>query len=472
MPKHYELIVIGSGPAGEKAAVKAAYFGHSVALIEAERNLGGAGVNTGTLPSKTLKETALFFSGKRDKGVFGVDRILQHNARLEDFMYRKNYVVSFESKEVYENVVRHNVSLYQGFASFDDPHTISIKKSNGSVEQLTADYFIIATGSYPVHPKEIPFDNKRVHDSDTILNIERMPSSICIVGAGVIGCEYVTIFANMGCKVYLVNRSDSILPFIDKECRDELVNCMTRDQVEIFFNDGIKEMKVPSEPFPPIQIELNTGKKIEVDMFLFAAGRNGHTKELQCEKIGIKMGSREQLLVDAQYRTNIPNIFAVGDVIGFPALASTSMDQGRVAVSHIFNTGDLDSLAKVIPYGIYTIPEVSLVGITEEEAIKQKLDYCVGRARYTDMARGRIMGLQEGFLKLVFDKESGTVLGVHIAGALATELIHYGMEIVTNKKTVNHIVSTVFNYPTLHDLYKYAAYDGLGNRSGHKIREV
>lgn len=465
----YDLIVIGSGPAGEKAAVKAAYFGYRVAIIEKEKQFGGAGVNTGTLPSKTLKETALFFSGKYEKGLFGIDRSLKHQATVDDFMFRKNYVVTSEGDEVERNLKKHKVDIYTGVASFEDPHTLKVSGTDNKT--IFGESIIIATGSYPFHPAEIPFDKDRVHDSDTILEIKRIPQSICIVGAGVIGCEYATIFAAMGCKVYLINKSDTILPFIDKEITTSLIKSMEKDQVEVLFNDSVKAINMPGSEREFLRIGLESGKWLHTDMFLFAAGRNGNTKSLNCEKAGVVVGKREQLTVDAQYRTNVPNIYAVGDVIGFPALASTSMDQGRVAVSHIFNTGDLDKVAKVLPYGIYTVPEISMVGTTEEEAIQQGLNYCVGRARYRDMPRGKIMGATDGLMKIIFTRDDLVVKGVHVIGPLATELIHFGLTLVENKKTVMQVISTVFNFPTLHDLYKYAAYDGLGNLSGHKIKD-
>lgn len=465
----YDLVVIGSGPAGEKAAVKAAYFGYRVALIEKEKCYGGAGVNTGTLPSKTLKEAALYYSGKYEKGLFGVDRTLKHQATVEDFMYRKNFVIQSEGKEVESNLERHKVDIYHGTASFLDPHTLEVKGEK--LQTIYGEFIIIATGSYPFHPDGIPFDGKRIHDSDTILEITRIPQSICIVGAGVIGCEYVTIFAAMGCKVYLINRTDAILPFIDKEITSHLLKVMEDDQVEIFFNDSVKVINPPSSDREYVRVGLESGAWIHADMFLYAAGRNGHTKELNLEKAGLTTGKREQLEVNECYQTKVANIYAVGDVIGFPALASTSMDQGRVAVAHIFNTKDLDKVAKVIPYGIYTIPEVSMVGITEEEAVKNGLNYCVGRARYKDMPRGKIMGAKEGFMKIIFTRDDLVIRGVHIIGHLATEIVHFGLGAVENQKTVMQLISTVFNYPTLHDLYKYAAYDGLGNLSGHKVKD-
>lgn len=464
----FDLIVIGTGPAGEKAAVKAAYFGHKVAIIEKEMVFGGAGVVTGTLPSKTLKETALYFSGKYEKGLFGIDRKLQHEASMEDFMFRKNFVTETAAKEIDENLKRHQVTIFYGTASFEDSHTIRIF---GKEEQLIyGDYIIIATGSYPYHPANIPFDGKRIHDSDTILQITRFPSSLCILGAGVIGCEYATIFSTMGSKVYLVNDKEHILPHIDHQVSSELVVQMQASGIEILFNTSITSIQSPKTENDKIEITLKSGEKREVDMFLYAAGRSGNVKDLNLAKVGIEIGPREQILVNKQYQTKVPHIYAVGDVIGFPALTSTSMDQGRVAVAHIFQTQDLQHLPTYFPYGIYTIPEVSMVGVTEDEAIKDKWDYMIGIARYADMARGKILGAKGGFLKLVFSKDDLHVLGVHIIGHIATELIHYGVTLVEERKNLNDIIGQVFNYPTLHDLYKYAAYDGLSNFAGHKVK--
>ena len=455
----FDLIVIGSGPAGEKAAVKAAYFGYKVAIVEKEVLFGGAGTVTGTLPSKTLKETALYFSDKLEKGLYGIERTLSHEASMADFMYRKNQVTDSASQEVLHNLSQHHVNIFYGIASFEDAHTIRIQGKDNTL--LFGEYIIIATGSYPYHPENIPFDNKRVHDSDSILQLTRYPSSLCIVGAGVIGCEYATIFSAIGTHVYLINDKQKILPHLDQEISDALVEEMQSAGIDILFNTFIESVNVPSSDQNPLEIHLKDRKTLEVDMFLFSAGRSGNIKQLKLEKAGVKTGSRELIIVDNQYRTNIPHIFAVGDVIGFPALASTSMEQGRIAVAHIFQTQDLEHLPSFFPYGIYTIPEVSTIGLTTEEAQKEVIPYAVGKAYYANMLRGRIMGAKKGMLKLVFHKETLHILGVHIIGRIATELIHYGVTLVEDKKTLHHVISQVFNCPTLHDLYKYAAYDGL-----------
>ncbi len=469
--KTYDLIVIGSGPAGEKAAAKAAYFGKKVALIEKEERYGGAGVQTGTLPSKTLKETALYLSGIYQKGVFGVDKDLGRDAGVHDFMFRKNHVTQDMHKIIGKNLEKHGIEVFRGTASFVDSHTIHI---DGALEQtISAAYILVATGSYPYQPDNIPFDNHRVLDSDTVLDIKKFPESICVLGAGVIGCEYATIFSAMGVKTFVVNDRDQILGFLDKEISQALVMEMKRSGIEILFNNSITGFEVPENPDEKIHLQLKSGETLNVDMFLFAAGRSGNIKGLNCEKAGVETGKRETIVVDDQFRTNIPHIFAVGDVIGFPALASTSMEQGRVAVTHMFDTQDLHSLADTFPYGIYTVPEVSMIGLTEEEATNQGIPYGIGHSYYRDVARGRIMGYEDnGFLKLVFNSDTKEIIGVHIMGNIATELIHYGMSLVRNQKTLDYVIGTVFNYPTLHDLYKYASYDGLGNLSGRKIKKA
>ncbi len=464
----YDLIVIGSGPAGEKAAVKAAYFGKKVAVIESHRELGGAGVNTGTLPSKTLKESALFFSGKHDSGLYGVEKKFEKKTTIDDFFFRQRYVQKSVAEEVRRNLAIHNIDVFQGLASFVDAHHVRIVLPGGSEQKIKGEFILIATGSYPFHPAEIPFDGDIIHDSDTILRLKRIPQSLVIVGAGVIGCEYATIFAAMGTKVYLVNDRDKIMPFLDPEVAESLVEQMRHAGIEILFKAAVKTVAKKSGR---VIANLDHGQVLETDMFLFAAGRSGSTAGLNCAAAGVKIGKREVVEVDEKFRTSTRNIFAAGDVIGFPALAATSMEQGRVAVSHMFGLTDLGNVTRNFPYGIYTIPEVSMVGLTGQEARERGVDFCVGVSRYADMHRGRIMGVKDGFLKLVFDRQTLQILGVHIIGPLATEIVHFGMALVQEKRGLNDLLATVFNYPTLHDLYKYAAYDGLGNRAGHKIKK-
>lgn len=454
--KQYDLIVIGSGPSGEKAAVKAAYFKKNVALIEKQNYHGGAGVNTGTLPSKALKQTAVYLSGKYDKDLFGIERKLEKKASIEHFLYHKNQIMKQQRQAVKENLVNHGVKLYHGQVSFIDQQTISISPTN---IKLKAKYFLIATGSYPVHPPHIPFDNKRVHDSDTILNITYIPKSISILGAGIIGCEYASIFQTMGVQVNLINSSEKILSFLDHEISLALIEEMRSSGIKIHYDTTVSEIIYPKEE--ELKTTLTNGKTIKSEMFLFAAGRNGCTKDLNLKKIGITVDKREVISVNDKYQTKRKNIFAVGDVIGFPALASTGMDQGRVAINHIFKTNDIEHINKTLPFGIYTVPEISMVGITENEAKELLDEFVTGHCLCTELPKGQLLGCKSGFLKLIVRKKDGVILGVHMIGPLSTEVIHYGMTLVNNKVSVHELIGHVFNFPTLHDLYKKAAYEAL-----------
>ena len=468
----FDLVVIGSGPAGEKAAVKGAYHGKRVAIIEKEARVGGAGVNTGTLPSKTLKETAIYYSGHDERGLYRSERARKAETRIDDFLYRERLVRAEVEAEVRGNIASHGVALIHGTAAFLDAHNLSVARADGSTQAIRAAHFIVATGSYPFQPDNIAFDRDCVHDSDTILELTRIPRSIVIAGAGVIGCEYATIFATMGVQVHLVNNSATILSFLDQQIATALVGEMRTAGVNILFDAnaaGIERCGTADRP--AVRTTLNNGSVLESDMFLYAAGRSGGTKGLALEKAGVVLGKRQAVVVNEHYRTNVPHIFAVGDVIGFPALAATGMDQGRVAISHMFDIDDSDRLPKILPYGIYTIPEVSMAGMTEEQAREQKLDYAVGVAHHALTHRGRIMGLTSGFLKIVFIKQTLVIVGCHLIGPLSAELIHFGLGLVAGGKNINDVIDTVFNYPTLHEIYKYACYDGLGNIEGKKMRK-
>lgn len=453
----FDLIVVGVGPSGEKAAVKAAFFGKKVAVVEKGLFYGGALSVTGTLPSKTLKETALYLSGQRERGLYGIDRHFQRPVSVEDFMFRKNYITETESKCIAHNLERHGITVYHGEASLEDTNTVCISGQ----KKIWGEYILLATGSSPVHPDWIPFDQDRVHDSDSILHIKRFPRSLCICGGGVIGCEYATIFAAMGTRVVLLNPSENILSFLDLEITQALIQEMKESGIQLLLGKKVQEVHKGKDSGDDLILTLDDGMTLPCDMFLFAAGRKGNVEGLHCENVGIQVDDRGHIPVSKQYQTCVSNIYAVGDLVGFPSLASTSMEQGRIAVGHMFSMGGIKCLPESFPYGIYTIPEISMVGKSEEQLLREGVSYGVGRAFYTDMARGKIMGSRFGFLKLVFDVENGLVLGVHIIGPLATELIHFGMNVVEHGETLLEIINYVFNYPTLHDLYKYAAYDGL-----------
>lgn len=453
----HDLIVIGSGPAGGKAALHAALHGRRVVIIERSAVLGGAGVNTGTIPSKTLKETALHLSRLSNAGLFGVREQLDHQPDARDLYFRERYVVSREREQVSHQLLRRKVEIVRGTASFRDARHVTVATPNGPRE-FSAPFVLIATGSSPDHPAGVPFDGKVVHDSDTILHLDRIPRSLCIVGAGVIGCEYATMFAALGTQVTLVNSHAELLPFLDHAVVQLLLAEMQRAGVDPRCEVRVDQVEIDTEPHPTVRARLSDGSSLTAEMFLFAAGRIGNTAALGCERIGLTPSDRGTLPVNADYATSTPGVYAAGDVIGFPALGSTSMDQGRVAVTHMFGLHSVERIATAIPYGIYTIPEISMVGLTEAEAQRQGRDVASVRVDYADIPRGTILGVKQGFLKLVYDRCDRVVLGVHVIGPQATELIHYGMELVEDGKTLAHVTAEVFNYPTLHELYKEAAY--------------
>jgi NAD(P) transhydrogenase len=463
----FDLIVIGSGPAGEKAAAQAAYFGKCVALIE-RGALGGAGINTGTVPSKTLRESALYFSGLRQRGLYGIDYSLREGLTVEGFMHRKDAVVAWEREKIALNLDAHKVTLIRGEAGFEDAQTIAVRDEHGAPRRVTASVILIATGSRPHRAPEIPYDECFVFDSDSILSMDRIPKSMVVVGGGVIGCEYASIFTALGVKVVLVDGRDRLLPFLDAEISQRLAERLTGLGLE--FIPGERMAALERTP-AGVLMTLKSGKVIERETALFAAGRRGAVEGLHLDRAGLALNARGTLDVDANYQTSVPHIYAAGDVIGFPALASTSMEQGRVAVCHAFNFPYKQRLAATLPMGIYTIPEISAVGESEESCAEKGIAHSAGRARYANNARGQITGDSSGLLKLVFRRDNKKLVGVHIIGEIATELIHLGSAVIESGGTIDSFIDMVFNYPTLSEMYKYAAYDGLGNLAGHKLRE-
>ncbi|WP_435017368.1 Si-specific NAD(P)(+) transhydrogenase [Tundrisphaera sp. TA3] len=460
-PKSYDLVIIGSGPAGEKGATQAAYFGKSVALIEKEPYLGGASANTGTLPSKTLRETALFLSGFRNRALYGLSFEMKQQVNVRDFMARERYICDTERARIQANLKRHRVRVYSGKASFVDPHTLAIKPSGSPEIQIRGEKILIATGSSPFRPPIFPFHDPRVLDSDTILTLRDMPATMLVCGGGVIGCEYASMFAALGVKVTVIERRDRLVGFLDHEISDALRRGMEGLGITMLMSDAVVSVRNEDS----IELHLKSGAVVTGDYVLVSSGRNSNTHELGLEKVGITLGERGLLPVNEQYQTAVPHIYGAGDVIGVPALASTSMEQARVAMVNAFDLKYKKGVAQLLPYGIYTIPECSMAGATEEALVEQKVPYIVGRASYTANARGQIIGDSDGFLKLLFRAEDMKLLGVHVIGEQATELVHVGLTALMLNATADLFINSCYNYPTLSDLYKYATYDALGRRN-------
>ncbi|MDP3232772.1 MAG: Si-specific NAD(P)(+) transhydrogenase [Myxococcales bacterium] len=457
----FDLVVIGGGAAGEKGAVQAAYFGKSVALIEKETVHGGAMVNTGTLPSKTLRETALYLSGFRQRGLHGVDLALSRQASVDDFLYRLEAVVTEERLRISANLERHRVRTFHGAARFVDPHTIAID-GGATPRVITAKRVLIATGSSPHRPPQFPFDHTCVYDSDEIVRIHDIPKSMVVVGGGVIGCEYACLFATLGVKVTVVEPRPNILGFLDDDVVEALKTRMQALHVAFRMPAQVWGCETLEHG---VRLSLDSGNTLDADCVLVCAGRQGNTGGLGLEHAGLEVNKRGQLTVDpVTFTTKVPHIAAVGDVIGFPALASTSMEQARVAVVHFFDLKYKTAVSPVFPYGIYTIPEVSMVGETERDLTAKGVDYVVGRSDFASNARGQMVGA-EGFLKLLFRRDDLTLLGVHCIGESATELVHIGLVALMSHAKADLFINTCFNYPTLSEAYKYATYDALGRRA-------
>ena len=466
-PETFDLVVIGCGPAGEKGAAQAAYFGKRVAVIERASVVGGSCINTGTVPSKTLRESALYFSGLKQRGLYGIDYSLKENLTVHDFMHHERAVVEMERRRILKNLELHKIELVRGQASFEDPHTLVVSGAEGS-RRLRSDIILIASGSKPHRPAEIAFDDVHTFDSDTFLRMDRIPKSLAVIGGGVIGCEYASIFMALGVDVTLVDGRDQLLPFLDAEIAGRLRDRFLSLGMHLWFNE--RPIKVENHALGA-RLFMKSGKTLEVEAALFAAGRRAAVDGLALDKAGLALNDRGYIPVDQNYRTAANHIYAAGDVIGFPALASTSMEQGRVAVCHAFGLKYKQRVASLLPMGIYTIPEISAAGETEDSCKEKGIDYCVGRAHYENNARGHITGDTAGMLKLIFARSARKLLGVSMIGESATELIHIGMMVLDKGLTIDEFIEQVFNYPTLSETYKYAAYDGLGNLSGHKLRE-
>jgi NAD(P) transhydrogenase len=462
-PERFDLVVIGSGPAGEKGAAQAAWSGRRVALVErAAPALGGACTNTGTLPSKTLRESALALSGLAQRGLEKAVLSLPRPIPASTLLYRERMVVDRERLRIQRNLDRHQVTLVRGSASFEDAHTVRVDPppDGGPARLLTAPIILVATGSRPHRPSWVPFEEEEVYDSDEILHIEHVPDTLLVLGSGVIAAEYACMFAAIGTRVTLLDQRPTLLGFLD----GELTQAFSRELLRLGLGLELGDAPVACEVDPQTRactVTTARGRRFTAAAVLAAAGRTGNGDLPGLQQLGVVADARGNLPVDPHFRTAVPHIYAAGDVVGAPALASVSMEQGRVAMCHAFQLDYKQRVSPVLPGGIYTIPEISTVGPSEEELQKRGVDYLAGRAQSRENARGEILGEENGFLKLLFAPDK-KLLAVHCLGPAATEIIHIGQMALLQGATLDLFIDAVFNYPTLSELYKYAAYDGLG----------
>jgi len=454
----YDLVVIGSGPAGQKGAICAAKLRKKVAIIDRKRAIGGVCVHTGTIPSKTLREAVLYLSGFRQRTFYGRGYVLKDRIAMADLIFRAQAVMAREIEVIKAQLRRNYVATLEGEARFVDPHTIEIRGDDGS-QLVRGQHILLACGTRPAHSAEIPIDGKRIFDSDQLHELDEIPRDLIIVGAGIIGLEYASMFATLGVKVTLLDQRPIVLDFVDREIVESL--CFQLRQLGAVFRLGEKVVSVGfDKERDRVFARLESGKNVHGQGLLYTIGRQANADQMNVEAAGLRPDGRGKIGVNEHFQTAVPHIYAAGDVIGFPALASTSMEQGRLASCHMFDkAGRMPP--NLIPYGIYTIPEISMVGHTEEQLTHDKIPYEVGLARYAELAKGQMLGDEQGLLKLVFDPESLKLLGVHIIGDRAAEIVHIGQAVLTVGGTIEYFRDTVFNYPTLAEAYKVAALDGL-----------
>jgi NAD(P) transhydrogenase len=450
----YDLLVIGCGPGGQRAAIAAAKLGRRAAVVEKRDVVGGVCVNTGTIPSKSLREAVLYLTGLSQRDLYGQSYRVKEDISMSDLTRRTHHVVAREIEVVRDQLARNRVVLHQGTAQFIDEHTVAVRTGAGE-RRLSAEKVIIASGTRPARPPSVAFDDVHVFDSDGILALGEIPRSLVVVGAGVIGIEYASIFAALGTKVTVIEQRDRMLDFCDEEVVEALQFHLRDLAVTFRFREAVEAVEVHDGGSVAL---LGSGKAVAADVVMYSAGRQGATDNLDLETIGISTDKRGRIPVDEHYRTALGHIYAVGDVIGFPALASTSMEQGRLAAYHAFDE-PTTAIAGSMPIGIYTIPEISYVGRTEAELTAQSVPYEVGISRYRELARGQICGDSTGMLKLLVSPVDRKLLGVHLFGTGATEIVHIGQAVMGCAGTVDYLLNAVFNYPTLAEAYKVAALD-------------
>lgn len=465
--QEYDLIVIGGGPAGEKGAAQAAYFGKRVALVERAPALGGAVAGT-SIPFKALRESALYLAGFRSRKLHGVDFHMKEQATLRDFLSQEHALVRDYRFKVTTNLDNHNIDVIPGHASFVDSHTVKVEHPNRPPNVLSAGVILIACGSRPYHPPQFDLDGDGIYDSNTFMHANIMPERLAVVGAGPIGCEYACIMALLGCSVTLVDAGATLLPFLDSEVATLLQQSLMATGIDLMTATQVAKV---SEG-PPFTLSLDDGRTLEADAIVVTAGRIGNTDGLALENAGLTPDARGLLTVNQTFQTAQPHIRAVGDVIGFPALASSSMEQARVAMVHAFDLAYKQRVAELMPYGIYTIPECSMVGETEDSAQRKGIAYVVGRARYRHNARGGIIGDDAGFLKLIYRADDMRLIGAHMIGEQAIELINIGLLSIQMNGTFETFIDACFNFPSLAELYKYATYDAMKRKQQGRVTEL
>jgi NAD(P) transhydrogenase len=451
----FDLVVLGSGPAGQKAAIQAAKVGASVAVVECRDTIGGVCANTGTIPSKTLREAAVYLTGLSERGLYGQSYRVKDEITIDDLIWRTQQVMAREVDVIRNQLARNHVQVLTGQGRLADEHRVEVSDLRDSVRTVEADRIVIATGTTPARPPDVEFDEATILDSDGILQMSRIPATLVVVGAGVIGIEYASIFAALGTRVTVVERRDRLLEFCDGQMVEALQYYL-RD-LGVVFRLGETVTSVEKHDGGTLTA-LASGKRIAADAVMYSAGRQGATAGLGLEELGLEIDKRGRIAVDEHYRTAVEHIYAVGDVIGFPSLASSSFEQGRLAAAHAFGL-DARPMRELLPIGIYTIPEISFAGRTEEELTGEGIPYEIGTSRYRELARAQIQGDQVGLLKLLVDPEARTLLGVHAFGTAATELVHIGQTVMGLGGTVDYLIDQVFNYPTLAESYKVAALD-------------
>jgi NAD(P) transhydrogenase len=467
--REFDLLVIGSGPSGRRAAIQAAKLGKSVLVVDKGRRLGGVSVHTGTIPSKTLRETVLNLSGWRERGFYGRGYRVKQDISVNDLVQRLHKTLDHEVEVLQHQFMRNGVRSQKATAKFTSANTVSLVNDNGDHSEVSFDKAMISVGTRPHRPDNIPFDKKHVFDSDEMLEIDHLPRTLTVIGGGVIGVEYATIFSALDVPVTLVESRQTILDFIDREVVDDFIHEMRDRGMSVRLGATVKEI---TNKDGRIEILLGDGRVIRTETVLYAAGRSGNVGSLGLDVVGIQADSRGRIKVDpTTFQTSVPNIYAAGDVIGFPSLASTAMEQGRVAACHAFGV-TLPPPPETFPYGIYAVPEISTVGLSEEEVRNSGAPYEVGVARFRETSRGHIMGVDGGFLKLLFSTETRRLLGAHIVGEGATELIHIGQAVINLGGTVDFFVNNTFNFPTLAEAYKIAGLDAWNRMGPGKAKEV